>query len=130
MVERGAHGGRNGLRRVLPRDPSGLVAELYAYTGGMAEAQDIVQEASTRAWSRWGRLQSYDQLRAWVARGGYRLAVSRWRRARTGLTAMRCHGPPPADAAPSEASVAPVAALRQIPARSCSTTWAAIRWPR
>ena len=94
----------------------GLVAELYAFTGGMAEAQDVVQEAFTRAWSRWGRLQSYDQPRAWVARVGYRLAVSRWRRARDSVAMLRRHTPPPDGPPPSEASVALVAALRRIPA--------------
>ncbi|MFC6883824.1 MULTISPECIES: RNA polymerase sigma factor [Actinomadura] len=93
----------------------GLVAELYAYTGSLAEAQEVAQEAFTRAWSRWGRLRSYDQPRAWVARVGYRLAVSRWRRARRSLTVLRGQGPPPDVPPPSEASVALVAALSRIP---------------
>ncbi|WP_460370534.1 sigma factor, partial [Actinocorallia lasiicapitis] len=71
----------------------GLVAELYAYTGSMTEAQESAQEAFARAWSRWGRLSGYDQPRAWVARVGYRLAVSRWRKARTALAGAVRHGP-------------------------------------
>src|SRR4051812_5445843 len=35
----------------------GLVAELYAYTGDLAEAQEIVQEAFIRAWQHWRRIQ-------------------------------------------------------------------------
>lgn len=93
----------------------GLVAELYAYTASMSEAQEVAQEAFERAWSRWGRLRSYDQPRAWVARVAYRLAVSRWRRARTSLKSLARHGPPPDVPPPSETSVALVTALSQIP---------------
>ncbi|MFI0446451.1 RNA polymerase sigma factor [Actinomadura sp. 6N118] len=93
----------------------GLVAELYAYTGSMAEAQEAAQEAFMRAWSHWRKVGSYEYPRAWVARVGYRLAVSRWRRARSAMTSMLRHGPPPDIAPPGETSVALVAALSQIP---------------
>jgi len=93
----------------------GLVAELYTYTGCLPEAQEVAQEAFVRAWSRWGRLRSYDQPRAWVARVGYRLAVSRWRKARTALTTIRRHGPAPDAEPPGEASIVLVAALRRLP---------------
>ncbi|MBW8483191.1 RNA polymerase sigma factor [Actinomadura parmotrematis] len=93
----------------------GLVAELYAYTGSLAEAQEVAQEAFTRAWARWRRISAYDQPRAWVARVGYRLAVSRWRRARSALTGQLRHGPPPPVAPPGENSVALVAALSRLP---------------
>lgn len=93
---------------------AGLVAELYAYTGSMTEAQEVAQEAFVRTWSRWRRVQSYDRPRAWVARVAYRLAVSRWRKARSSLLGWRRHGPPPDVPAPGEASVALVAALTQV----------------
>ncbi|GAA1538278.1 SigE family RNA polymerase sigma factor [Actinomadura kijaniata] len=96
----------------------GLVAEMYAYTGSMAEAQEIVQEAFTRAWPRWRRVGGYDHPRAWVARVAYRLAVSRWRRARSLVASLSRHGPPPTAAPaapPGEASVALVAGLSRLP---------------
>lgn len=96
----------------------GLVAEMYAYTGSKAEAQELVQEAFTRAWPRWRRISGYDQPRAWVARVAYRLAVSRWRKARSLIASMTRHGPTPVaspDAPPGEVSVALVAGLAQLP---------------
>jgi RNA polymerase sigma-70 factor (ECF subfamily) len=93
----------------------GLVAELYAYTGNLAEAQEIAQEAFVRAWSHWRKISSYDQPRAWVARVAYRLAVSRWRQARTSVRSWARHGPPPDVPSPSESSVALATALSRIP---------------
>jgi RNA polymerase sigma-70 factor (ECF subfamily) len=93
----------------------GLVAELYAYTGDLAEAQETAQEAFTRAWSQWRKIGSYDQPRAWVARVAYRLAISRWRKARTSVTSWIRHGPPPDIPSPSASSVALATALAQIP---------------
>jgi RNA polymerase sigma-70 factor (ECF subfamily) len=63
----------------------GLTVQLFAYTGDLALAQDLVQEAFTRAVSRWERLREYDDPGAWVRRVAFNLASSRWRRARTAL---------------------------------------------
>ncbi|MEO3782220.1 SigE family RNA polymerase sigma factor [Actinocorallia sp. B10E7] len=93
----------------------GLVAEFYAYTGDLGEAQEIVQEAFIRAWTHWRKVSEYDRPRAWVARVGYRLAVSRWRRARTALASLVRHGPPPEVPEPSAASIALATALRTLP---------------
>lgn len=93
----------------------GLVAELYAYTADLGESQEIVQEAFIRAWTHWRKVASYEQPRAWVARVAYRLAVSRWRKARTSVHSWARHGPPPSVAEPSATSVALAEALRQIP---------------
>lgn len=60
-----------------------LVVQLRAGTGDLAEAQDVVQEAFCRAWSRWDRLSGYDDPVGWVRRVAWNLAVSRWRRGRT-----------------------------------------------
>jgi RNA polymerase sigma-70 factor (ECF subfamily) len=92
----------------------GLVAELYAYTGDLAEAQEIAQEAFVRAWLHWRKVRAYDQPRAWVARVAYRLAISRWRKARTSLSSWIRHGPLPEVPEPSESSVALATALAQI----------------
>lgn len=60
-----------------------LVVQLRAGTGDLAEAQDVVQEAFCRAWSRWADLVRYDDPVAWVRRVAWNLAFSGWRRRRT-----------------------------------------------
>lgn len=92
-----------------------LVRQLHAMTGDLGEAQDCVQEAFARAWQRWDRVSAYDSPEAWVRTIAWRLAVSRFRRARTGRGALRRHGLAPDVPALSADRVALVAALRQIP---------------
>src|SRR5262245_2569754 len=58
-------------------------AQIHAYLGDLAEAQDVVQEAFTRAWPRWERIRRYEDPAAWVRRVAWNLATSRWRRLRT-----------------------------------------------
>ncbi|MEH0927853.1 SigE family RNA polymerase sigma factor [Micromonospora sp. CPCC 205558] len=60
-----------------------LVVQLYAFVGDMNEAQDLVQEAFSRAWPRWDRISRYDDPVAWIRRVAWNVAVSRWRRLRT-----------------------------------------------
>ncbi|MEU5563415.1 SigE family RNA polymerase sigma factor [Micromonospora musae] len=60
-----------------------LVVQLYAFVGDMSEAQDLVQEAFSRAWPRWDRIARYDDPLAWVRRVAWNAAASRWRRLRT-----------------------------------------------
>jgi RNA polymerase sigma-70 factor (ECF subfamily) len=93
-----------------------LVRQLHAMTGDLTEAQDCVQEACARAWQRWDRLGGYDAPEAWVRQVAWRLAVSRFRRARTGVRAVRRHGPQPDVPEVNADHVALVAALAQIPA--------------
>jgi RNA polymerase sigma-70 factor (ECF subfamily) len=91
-----------------------LVRQVHALTGDLAEAQDCVQEAYARAWQRWSKVQRYDVPAAWVRRVAFRLAVSRFRRARVGrvlLKQLRPVNVPELD--PSR--VALIAALRRIP---------------
>ncbi|GAA2738801.1 SigE family RNA polymerase sigma factor [Actinocorallia aurantiaca] len=95
----------------------GLVIELYAYTGDLGDAQDAAQEAFARTWQRWDKVGSYDRPRAWVARVGYRLAVSRWRKARSTLANLWRQGPQPDVAPPGVVSMVLVEALRLIPER-------------
>ena len=59
-----------------------LVGHIYAMCGSMAEAQDCVQEAFVRAWDHKNKLDTANSPEAWVRTTAYRLAVSRWRRAR------------------------------------------------
>ncbi|MEV0560650.1 SigE family RNA polymerase sigma factor [Dactylosporangium sp. NPDC050588] len=89
---------------------------LYAMSGDRNEAQDAAQEAYVRAWQRWSTIRGYDDPEAWVRTVGYRLCVSRWRKARNALTAHRRHGTGAEAEPPSENTVALVRALRQLPA--------------
>lgn len=91
------------------------VACAYAVTGDLGAAEEIAQEAYTRAWSRWSRLRSYDEPSAWVRQVASRLAVSRWRRARTALTHLARQRPPEPVRGPDESSVLLVRALRELP---------------
>jgi RNA polymerase sigma-70 factor, ECF subfamily len=91
------------------------VACAYAMTGDLGEAEDLAQEAYSRAWARWSRLRAYEDPAAWVRHVATRLAVSRWRRARTAAGFLaRSRGMDPA-APPSETTAALVAALKQLP---------------
>lgn len=91
------------------------VACAYAITGELGAAEEIAQEAYTRAWSRWNRLHTYDEPAAWVRQVASRLAVSRWRRARTAMTHLARQRPPDPASPPDESSVALVRALRDLP---------------
>lgn len=93
-----------------------LTGQLYAMTGDLAEAQDVVQEAFVRAWQRRHALSSADHPEAWVRTVAWRLAVSRWRRVRNSVTAGRRNAAGVAQPQPpSIDSPALVAALRRIP---------------
>ncbi|WP_375424056.1 SigE family RNA polymerase sigma factor [uncultured Friedmanniella sp.] len=61
---------------------SRTVACAYAITGELGAAEDLAQEAYTRAWPRWSRISSYDEPAAWVRQVATRLAISSWRRGR------------------------------------------------
>ncbi|MFC8617276.1 SigE family RNA polymerase sigma factor [Micromonospora purpureochromogenes] len=88
---------------------------LYALTGNAAEAQDVVHEAYARAWQRWSTVGEYADPEAWVRTVARRVAVSRWRRARSALNAYRRAGPPQDVPGPNPDSVALVGALAQLP---------------
>ncbi|WP_329495017.1 SigE family RNA polymerase sigma factor [Kitasatospora herbaricolor] len=92
-----------------------LVAHLYALTGDLGEAQDAAQEAFIRAWDRWHQVSTHDNPVAWVRLTGQRVAISRWRRARTAVRSWVRHGPVGPIAGPGPDTVALVEALRQLP---------------
>ncbi|MEY9843557.1 SigE family RNA polymerase sigma factor [Streptacidiphilus sp. MAP5-3] len=94
---------------------SRLVGQLYVMTGDLAEAQDVVQEAYVRAWKRRDELSASGAPEAWVRTVAWRLAVSRWRRARSYVSALVRHGTPAAQAGPEPEHAALVEALRKIP---------------
>jgi RNA polymerase sigma-70 factor, ECF subfamily len=94
---------------------SRLVGHVYAMCANYADAQDCVQEAFVRGWDRRRQLEQANSPEAWIRTVAWRLAVSRWRRARRALA--------PADrslaAVPHEPGVdhtALVTALKQLTA--------------
>jgi RNA polymerase sigma-70 factor (ECF subfamily) len=93
-----------------------LLHVLYAMTGDLAEAQDVLQEAYARAWQRWSTVSDYDEPTAWVRTVAWRLAVSRRRKARNRIgAALRLHATELPVAEPSPDTALIVAALRQLP---------------
>jgi RNA polymerase sigma-70 factor, ECF subfamily len=68
-----------------------LTIQLYAYTGDLAAAQDVVQEAFCRALARWKRVSDLNDPLAWIRRVAWNLATSQWRRARTAALFARRH---------------------------------------
>jgi RNA polymerase sigma-70 factor (ECF subfamily) len=92
-----------------------LVGQLYAMTGDLGEAQDVVQEAYLRAWQRRRELSAEGAPEAWVRTVAWRLAVSRWRRVRGSVAAWRRHGPIEDARPPSPDHTALMEALRRIP---------------
>jgi RNA polymerase sigma-70 factor (ECF subfamily) len=57
-----------------------LLTQLFAFVGDRAEAQDLMQEAYTRAFARWAKVSSFEDPIGWVRRVAWNLAISRWRR--------------------------------------------------
>jgi RNA polymerase sigma-70 factor (sigma-E family) len=55
---------------------------VYASTGDVHRAEDLVAEAYARALSRWGRVSRHPAPAAWVVRTALNLHVSWWRRLR------------------------------------------------
>ncbi|MGN9807456.1 SigE family RNA polymerase sigma factor [Micromonospora sp. L32] len=92
-----------------------ITVQLCAYTGDLGQAQDLVQEAFCRAFSRWQKIVRYDDPAAWVRKVAWNLATSRWRRMRTAQLFLRRqreeHVP-----GPSPDRVAMEAALAVLPA--------------
>lgn len=98
-----------------------LTTQLFAYFGDRQEAQDVVQEAFSRAWVRWRHVSEYDEPVAWVRRVAWNLATSNVRRARVAATFRRRYRPvhvPP----PSPDRVALLTALKALPARQRQAT--------
>lgn len=72
-----------------------VVSLVLSLTGDRAAAEDVAQEAFTRALRDWDRLATYDDPGAWVRRVAWNLAVSRWRRLKRETTArLRLGGEP------------------------------------
>jgi RNA polymerase sigma-70 factor, ECF subfamily len=91
-----------------------LVGQVYLLTGDFAEAQDAVQEAFVRAWSRRRRFADGDEPEAWIRTVARRIAVSRWRTARSALAAWQRQGLVPHVPAPGVETPLIVAALQRL----------------
>lgn len=93
-----------------------VVGQVHAMIGSRDEAEECVQEAFVRAWAHRRSLERGGHPEAWVRTTAYRLAVSRWRRVVKGRRpADRALGAATTALPPSEAHVALVTALKQLP---------------
>jgi RNA polymerase sigma-70 factor, ECF subfamily len=91
-----------------------IVVQLYAVTGSLADAEDAVQEAFTRASVRWRRIRTYDSPEAWVRRVALNLAYTGMRRARRIVEVLARVQPPPAPPLPAD-HLGLVEALKALP---------------
>jgi RNA polymerase sigma-70 factor (ECF subfamily) len=92
-----------------------LVGQLTLITGDRAEAEDVVQEALTRAAARWSRLRSYEVPELWVRRVALNLVNERRRKAARRLKLLLRLGPPPDVPPVPIEQVAVAQALRALP---------------
>ncbi|MGN6089224.1 MAG: SigE family RNA polymerase sigma factor [Actinomycetales bacterium] len=92
-----------------------LAHQMYAMTGNLHDAQECVQEAYARAWQRWDQVSTYDDPEAWVRTVAWRVAASRWRKAKTRVATMARLGEPEPTPEPSVDNVVLVSALKQLP---------------
>ena len=72
-----------------------LLGQLFAVTGDLAEAENVLQEAYARAFVRWSRVRAYDLPEAWVRRVALNLASVAAKRLRRRAAALLRLGPPP-----------------------------------
>jgi RNA polymerase sigma-70 factor, ECF subfamily len=72
-----------------------LLGQVFAVTGDLAEAENLLQEAYARAFARWSRVGDYDLPEAWVRRVAINLAAMADRSLRRRARALLRLGPPP-----------------------------------
>jgi RNA polymerase sigma-70 factor (ECF subfamily) len=94
-----------------------LLGQLFPVTGDLHEAEEVVQEAFTRAAARWSRLRDYDVPEAWVRRVAMNLAADRGRNLRRQTKAIHKLRPPPEVLPVSVEALALAEALRTLPIR-------------
>ena len=91
------------------------VACAYAISADLGAAEEIAQEAYTRAWLRWSRLSEYEEPAAWVRQVATRLAISRWRRGRVARSFLARSRAPEPVSGPDADALALARALAQLP---------------
>jgi RNA polymerase sigma-70 factor, ECF subfamily len=84
----------------------------YAVCGDLTEAQDLVQEAYTRAWQRWPKLAAHPNPEGWLRLTVSRMATDRWRRLGRLRAALVRSGPPEVVGPPGEDTVVLLQLLR------------------
>jgi RNA polymerase sigma-70 factor (ECF subfamily) len=94
-----------------------LVGQLYLLTGDAHDAEEVLQEAFSRAYVRWERISTYDAPDAWVRRVAFNLASSRRRQAARAASAILRLGAPPAEPPAGDDSVVVLQALRTVSLR-------------
>jgi len=92
-----------------------LLGQLFAVTGDLAEAENVLQEAYARALVRWPRVGAYDLPEAWVRRVALNLAAMGERSLRRRARALLRLGPPPQLPALSPDAIDLHDALRALP---------------
>lgn len=92
-----------------------LVGHIYAMCGNLTEAQDCVQEAFIRAWDHRCKIDWEQNPEGWLRTTAYRLAVSRWRKARRAFRQADRAVEAPRENEPNPDRVAIDRALDQLP---------------
>ncbi|GGX55942.1 RNA polymerase sigma24 factor [Streptomyces noursei] len=98
-----------------------LTGQLFVMLGDLHEAQDVVQEAFVKGWSRRRQLDRDGRPEAWIRTVAWRLAVSRWRFRRRTASAWQRSGAPPHIEGPGPEQVVLVEALRELPVQQRRT---------
>ncbi|WP_196255784.1 RNA polymerase sigma factor [Micromonospora sp. WMMD558] len=94
-----------------------LVGQLFVLTGNRHDAEELAQEAFSRALPRWAKISGYEAPEAWVRRVAFNLAFSRRRKALRGAAALLRLGSDRVHDGDSTDGVAVAEALRAVPVR-------------
>jgi RNA polymerase sigma-70 factor, ECF subfamily len=105
------------IRAFLMDDYPRLVNAVSLVAGSLPAAEDAVQEALVRAWTRSARGERIDSLANWVAAVALNLSRSGWRRARAERRAKDRLGQLPPPAPSEEAHLDLQRALAALPRR-------------
>lgn len=98
-----------------------LTGQLYVMLGDLHEAQDVVQEAFVKGWSRRRKLARDGAPEAWIRTVAWRLAVRRRHGRRRTEQAWQRHGGAPPVSAPDPGSIVLVQALKGLSPQQCRT---------
>ena len=89
-----------------------LLAMAYVLTGSLPTAQDLTQEALLRTWTRWSRIEKYDDPQAWTRRVLHNLIMNHKRSDKVRRTAVE---QPRSSPPPDEIHLVLAEALRSLP---------------